>query len=61
MARQVLRQVKVASSRDARRKYLVTFYKGGAVKAACSCPGWIHYHKDCKHIKGLRKGWVDVS
>lgn len=49
---EIVSQVMVRSSSDARRKYKVTRYKKGIW--ACSCMGWKMRHTDCKHIKMLK-------
>ena len=53
----IRKQVKIKSSRDKRKKYVITFYKGGVCK--CSCPHFIFRLNGtgevCKHITQARK------
>lgn len=55
----VKKQVKVRSSRDKRKKYTVTFYKGRQHGPECSCPHFIYRLQGtgevCKHIKAARR------
>jgi len=48
-------RIKVRSSSDARRKYVVTKYPHNKWK--CSCKGWTLHspRRDCRHIKHVKR------
>jgi len=53
----ILRKVKIASSSDARRKYMVTLFANGS--GICSCPASIYKMggtRNCKHVRAAKGG-----
>ena len=46
-----MRRIKVRSTSDRRKRYTVVH--NGRKYVSCSCPGWIYYHQECKHLARL--------